>query len=124
VSPSGGADGPVLDLRTYQLAPGGGEDFDRLFRERALPMLERFGIEVLRYGPSLEDADLYFLMRTFPSVTDRNHQLDAFYGSDEWRLNHRDAVLALIETYHTLLISLTNGQIGRSRAQLHSGRQP
>jgi hypothetical protein len=124
VSRSGGADTPVLDLRTYQLVPGGGEDFDRLFRERALPMLERFGIEVLRYGHSLEDADLYFLMRTFPSVTHRNEQLDAFYGSEEWRQTHRDAVLALIQTYHTLLISLTNGQIGRSGAPLHPGRQP
>ena len=107
MSRSSGADTPVLDLRTYKLVPGGGEDFDRIFRERALPMLERFGIEVLRYGPSLEDADLYFLMRTFPSVTHRNEQLDAFYGSDEWRQNHRDAVLALIETYHTLLIGLS-----------------
>jgi hypothetical protein len=124
VSRSSGADTPVLDLRTYKLVPGGGEDFDRIFRERALPMLERFGIEVLRYGPSLEDADLYFLMRVFPSVTNRNEQLDGFYGSDEWRQNHRDAVLALIETYHTLLISLTNGQIGRSGARVHPGRQP
>jgi len=123
VSPSGATGTPVLDLRTYQLVPGGGEDFDRLFRERALPMLERFGIEVLRYGPSLEDADLYFLMRTFSSVTHRNEQLDAFYGSDEWRQNHRDAALALLETYHTLLISL-NGQIGRSGARLHPDRQP
>jgi hypothetical protein len=124
VSSFDGPDTPVLDLRTYKLVPGGGEDFDRIFRERALPMLERFGIEVLRFGPSLEDADLYFLMRVFSSVTHRNEQLDAFYGSDEWRQNHRDAVLALIETYHTLLISLANGQIGRSGARVHPGRQP
>jgi len=70
-------------------------------------MLERFGIEVVGYGPSLEDADLYFLMRAFPSAARRNEQLAAFYGSDEWRENHRDAVLALIETYQTLLIRLT-----------------
>ena len=106
MSRSGRADTPVLDLRTYQLVPGGGEDFDSIFCERALPMLERFEIEVLRYGPSLEDADLYFLMRIFPSVTHRNEQLDAFYGSDEWRQNHRDDVLALIETHHTLIIRL------------------
>lgn len=37
---------PVLDLRTYKLVPGGGEEFDRIFRERALPMLHRFGIDV------------------------------------------------------------------------------
>lgn len=29
------------------------------------------------------------------------------YGSDEWRHNHRDAVPALIETYHTVVIQLT-----------------
>jgi hypothetical protein len=100
---------PVLDLRTYKLVPGGGEEFDRIVRERALPMLHRFGIDVIGYGPSTDDGDLdlYYLMRAFPSAAQREQQLDAFYGSDEWRHNHRDAVLALIETYHTVVIQLT-----------------
>jgi hypothetical protein len=97
---------PVLDLRTYQLVPGGGAEFDRIFREHSLPMLERHGIEVVGYGPSLDDADLYFLMRAFPSAASRNEQLGAFYGSDEWRENYRDAVLALIEDYHELFVPL------------------
>ncbi len=105
----------VLDLRTYKLAPGKAEEFDRIFRERALPMLERFGIEVVGYGPSLDDADLYYLMRTFASAAQREEQLESFYGSDEWRQNHRDAVLALIETYHTLLIDLPPAMRGGSR---------
>jgi NIPSNAP len=100
------ADTPVLDLRTYQLVPGGGGEFDRIFRERALPMLERHGIEIVGYGPSLDDADLYFLVRAFPSAARRDEQLAAFYGSDEWLQNHRDAVLALIEGYHTLLVPI------------------
>lgn len=99
-------DEPVLDLRTYELVPGGGSEFDRIFREHSLPMLERHGIEVVGYGPSLDDADRYFLMRAFPSAELRDEQLAAFYGSDEWRENHRDAVLALIETYHELLVPL------------------
>jgi hypothetical protein len=94
----------VLDLRTYKLVAGGAEQFDRIFRQRVLPMLERFGIEVVGYGPSLDGGDLYYLMRAFGSATLREEQLDAFYGSEEWRQEHRDAVLALIETYHTLLI--------------------
>jgi hypothetical protein len=102
-----GPDARVLDLRTYKLVPGGGEEFDRIFRERALPMLQRFGIEVVGYGPSLDDGDLYYLMRAFSSTAQREEQLDSFYGSDEWRQNHRDAVLALIDAYHTLLIEPT-----------------
>jgi hypothetical protein len=98
---------PVLDVRTYKLVPNGGKEFDRIFRERALPMLHRFRIEVVGYGPSLDDGDLYCLMRAFPSATRRNEQLDAFYGSDEWRQKHRAEVLALVETYHTVLLALT-----------------
>jgi hypothetical protein len=105
----------VLDLRTYRLVPGGAEQFDRIFRERVLPMLERFGIEVVGYGPSLDDGDLYYLMRAFGSATLREEQLDAFYGSEVWGQNYRDAVLALIETYHTLLIDFPPAMRGLSR---------
>jgi hypothetical protein len=104
---------PVLDLRTYQLVPGGGEEFDRIFRERALPMLHRFGIDVVGYGASNDDHDVYYLIRAFPSAARREEQLDAFYGSDEWRENHRDAVLALIDSYHTVALELTP-TIGRA----------
>jgi hypothetical protein len=48
----------VLDLRTYKLIPHGAEEFDRSFRERALPMLQRYGIQVVGYGASFEDRDL------------------------------------------------------------------
>jgi hypothetical protein len=107
VSRSANAGSRVLDLRTYKLVPGGGESFDRIFRERALPMLERFRIDVVGYGPSLDDCDLYFLLRAFPSAARRKEQLDSIYGSDDWQQNHRDAVLALIETYHTVVIEQT-----------------
>jgi hypothetical protein len=96
----------VLDLRTYKLVPGGGTEFDRVFRERALPMLRRHRIDVVGHGPSLEDGDVYYLMRAFPSAAVRDEQLRAFYGSAEWRDNHREAVLALIQGYHTVLIDL------------------
>lgn len=105
----------VLDLRTYKLVADGAEEFDRIFRERVLPMLERFGIEVVGYGPSLDDGDLYYLMRAFCSAAQREEELDAFYGSEEWRQKYRNAVLALIETYHTLLIDVPPAMRGGSR---------
>jgi hypothetical protein len=104
----------VLDLRTYKLVSGGGAEFDRIFRERTLPMLRRHGIDVVGHGPSLEDGDVYYLMRTFPSAAVRDDQLGAFYGSAEWRDNHRESVLALIQSYHTVLIELARPTGGGS----------
>jgi hypothetical protein len=104
VNPSDKGGSRVLDIRTYKLVPGGGEEFDRIVRERALPMLRRFGIDVVGYGPSLDDGDLYCLIRSFGSNADRDEQLEAFYGSDEWQQNHRDDAMALIESYHVIAL--------------------
>jgi hypothetical protein len=97
----------VLDVRTYKLVPGARVAFDRIFREGALPMLERDGIDVVAYGPSLDDDDSYCLIRAFASDAARREQLDAFYGSDEWLQNYDAAVMALIESYHVVLIEQT-----------------
>jgi NIPSNAP len=98
---------PILDVRTYKLVPGGRDAFDRLFRAGALPMLGRYGIEVVGYGPTLEDDDLYCLLRVFSTAAQREERLDAFYGSEEWRQSYREAVMALVETYHVVVIELT-----------------
>ncbi|MGH2451443.1 MAG: NIPSNAP family protein [Candidatus Limnocylindria bacterium] len=108
----------VLDIRTYKLVPGGRDEFDRIFRESALPMLHRFGIQVVAYGPSLDD-DHYCLVRAFPSAARREEQLDSLYGSDEWRQNYRDAVIALIDAYHVVVIRLTPG-IRQGLAELNA----
>ena len=96
--------GAVVDLRTYKLKPGGAETFDRILRNDALPMLAASGIDVVAYGPSLEDPTLYHLVRSFASANERNERLDAFYGSDAWRRGYREQVLALVEDYHVLLL--------------------
>lgn len=97
---------PVVDLRTYRLVPGGRDEFDRIFREGALPMLEARAVEVVGYGPSLADEHHYFLARAFPSEPERERQLGSFYESDEWRRAYAERVDALIETYHHLVVPL------------------
>jgi hypothetical protein len=98
--------GPLLDLRTYKLVPGGRQPFDRILREGALPMLNRHEIDVVGHGPSLTDDGHYYLARAFPSAASRERRLGAFYGSDEWRHGYEDNVMELIETYHTVVIPL------------------
>lgn len=94
----------VLDLRTYRTVPGGRDELDRIFREAALPRLEARGIEVVGHGPSLVDDRHYFLARGFPAERERERQLAAFYGSDEWRHGYSEAVDALIESFHHLVL--------------------
>ena len=88
----------IVEVRTYKLLPGSGAEFHRLVVEDSLPMLERWGVDVVAYGASLDDADLYYLIRAYPSVEELQCSQDAFYGSDEWREGPREAIVSLIES--------------------------
>jgi ketosteroid isomerase-like protein len=96
----------VVEIRSYNLEPGTRDRFHGLFVREALPMLQRWKIDVVAYGPSLHDNDSYYLMRGFPSIEDRQRSEDAFYASDEWRQGPRDAILACIKSYTTVVVRL------------------
>lgn len=95
----------ILEVRTYKLIAGQRTAFDREMR-RALPMLGRHGIRVVRFGPSLADDDHYILMRAYDSLEQRIEQVGGFYGSEEWAREHAPAVDPLLETYHTVLLEV------------------
>jgi hypothetical protein len=95
-----------LEIRSYSLKPGTREEFARLFLEEAMPLLQRWNIDVVAYGPSMHDEDSYYLMRRYDSLPQREESEDAFYSSDEWRLGPRGAILALIENYAEIVLEL------------------
>jgi len=94
----------VLDIRTYRNGAGARDEFVRLMAEGTVPMLRRYGIDVVSFGPSIHDDDHSFLIRFFGSLQEREEQLASFYGSDEWLTTYDDQIMALIETYHTVVI--------------------
>jgi hypothetical protein len=61
---------------------------------------------VVDYGPSLHDENSYYLMRGYDSLAQREESENAFYGSDEWKLGPREAILALIENYTEIVLEL------------------
>lgn len=67
-------------------------------------MLERWGVDVVAFGPSLDDDDAYVLIRRYPSIEELQRSQDAFYGSDEWRQGPREAILALIESHVSVVL--------------------
>ena len=95
-----------VEIRSYNLKPGRRDEFHRLFLEQAFPMLQRWGVDVVAYGPSLHDQDSYYLMRRYDSLAHREESENAFYGSDEWRQGPREAIIALIEKYTEIVLVL------------------
>ncbi len=94
----------MLDVRNYKCVPDGREELVRIMADGAVPMLRRYGIEVLGFGRSLRDDEHAFLIRRFPSAAVREEQLARFYGSDEWVNTYEDQVMALIDAYHVVVI--------------------
>ena len=101
----------VVEVRSYNLKPGTRERFHQRFLSEALPMLKRFQVDVVAYGPSLHDSDSYYLMRSFASVEERERSEDAFYGSEEWRQGPREAILADIASYTTVVVGLDDAAL-------------
>lgn len=95
-----------LEIRSYALTPGTRAEFHRLFMEEAMPLLKRWAVDVVAYGPSLHDENSYYLMRCYDSLAGREESENAFYGSAEWRQGPREAIIALIENYTEVVLEL------------------
>jgi len=95
-----------LEIRSYNLKPDSRGEFHRLFMEEAMPLLKRWNVDVVSYGPSLHDENSYYLMRRYDSLDQREESENAFYGSDEWRQGPREAIIALIENYTEIVLEL------------------
>jgi hypothetical protein len=100
-----------VEIRSYLLKPGTSGAFDRLVTGSSVPMLCRRGIDVVAFGPSLQDKEAYFLIRAHASLEDLERSEAAFYGSDEWR-HGRGAILACIEHYISVVIEMDDASVG------------
>jgi len=96
----------LIEVRTLTLKPGTRSEFHRLFTQESLPILKRWHLDVVAYGPSLHDENTYYVIRSFESLAQREQSEDDFYGSDDWKKGPREAMLALIETYTDIVLEL------------------
>lgn len=94
----------VLEIRLYKLRPGTRAAFHKRFASEILQMLARSGIAVVAAGPSLHDADSFFLMRAFADAEERESSLASFYAGPEWLTKHEEAVMGMIDTYNTVVV--------------------
>jgi hypothetical protein len=88
-----------IEIRSLNLKPGTREEFQRLYIEEALPLLKRWNFDVVAHGPSLHAENIYYVIRRYDSLAQREQSEDTYYASDDWRQGPREAILALIENY-------------------------
>jgi hypothetical protein len=88
-----------IEIRTLNIKSGKRDDFHRLYVEKALPLLKQWNFDVVAHGPSMHDENTYYVIRRYDSLAQREQVEDAYYGSDDWRLGPREAMLSLIESY-------------------------
>jgi hypothetical protein len=95
-----------VEIRSYNLKPGTRPEFHRLVVEQSMPMLRRWKVDVVAFGPSLHDDDSYYLIRAYASLEDRERSQGAFYGSEEWRRGPRQAIVDCIESDASVVIEI------------------
>jgi hypothetical protein len=61
----------LVEIRSYRLKPGSGPGFHDLVVNQSLPLLQKCGMEVVAFGPSVHDPDAYFLVRAYDSLDHR-----------------------------------------------------
>ena len=95
-----------VEIRSYNLKPGTRAEFHRVASAESIPMLKRWGVDVVAFGSSPHDGDTYYLIRAYQSLADRQASQDAFYGSAEWRDGPRAAMVAPIVSYTSIVIEM------------------
>jgi hypothetical protein len=101
----------AVEIRSYELQPGTRDAFHALVTGQSVPMLRRWKVDVMAYGPSYHDSDSYFLIRACRDLAECDANQDAFYGSDEWRNGPRRAILAPIRHYTSIILMLDEATI-------------
>lgn len=105
----------MVEIRSYNLKPGSRDEFHRMVVEESLPMLKRWGVDVVAFGPSSHDDSSYYLMRAYDSLEHRQSSQDAFYGSPEWRQGPRERIVSLIDSHTSIVIELDSSAVDSLR---------
>ncbi len=104
----------IVELRRYTLYPGMRDTLIDVFERHFIAGQEAQGIELLGHFRDIDDPDIFFWMRAFPSDEHRAASLAAFYGGPVWR-EHRDAANAtMVDSSNVLqLRPVRSGAISR-----------
>jgi hypothetical protein len=105
----------LVEIRSYNLKAGSRNEFHGLVLTISYPMMKRWGVDVIAFGPSLHDDDSYYLIRAYESLDDRRGSQDAFYSSPDWRQGPRESIISLIESDTSIVIEMDESVVDSIR---------
>jgi NIPSNAP. len=105
----------LIEIRSYKLKPGTGDEFHRLVSEESVPLHADWGIDAVAFGQSLHDPDAYYLIRAYDDLTHLESSQAALYGSSAWRNGPREAIISLILSDANAVMWLDQGAIDQLR---------
>jgi len=95
----------VFEILTLDIKPGRRDEFHNVYVTQSVPLLKKWNFNLVAYGPSLHDANSYYVIRRFKNLEDRKKSEDAFYSSDDWKSGPRDAIMGLVEHFAYAVVS-------------------
>lgn len=95
----------VIEILQYTLKPGTGDAFHAVMKNQSIPLHNTCGLNVLRFGNSLDDNDKYYLIRTFQNESRMEAELAQFYADSRWREGPRSEIIGMISESHRVTMS-------------------
>jgi hypothetical protein len=89
----------VFEILTLEIKAGRRDEFHKVYLTQSVPLLKKWNFDLVAYGPSLHDANSYYVIRRFKSLEDREKSEDAFYSSNDWKSGPRDAIMGLVDHF-------------------------
>jgi hypothetical protein len=72
-------------------------------------------MDVVAFGPSHHDDDTFYVIRAFENARQREEMEEAYYASADWRDGPREAMMALIESYHDVVLEVDEAIVAALR---------
>ena len=94
----------IVEMRTYRLKPGTRDRFLDIFRTRSVPEHLKLGMRIAGPFLSIEDPDVFFFMRGFPSVAAREPMKARFYDGDLWKRELEGVLMPMIDSYEVVVV--------------------
>jgi hypothetical protein len=106
----------ILEVRFFDVRPGMRDEFDQVSRKGTIPLMRRLGIDVVAFGPMLNDDAGWCLIRSFASEEDRVTRSGAMYETAEWKERFDAVVPPMIASYRTAVLPATESSVAAVRA--------
>src|SRR5437879_7993714 len=95
----------VIEFLILDIKPGRRDEFHTRYVTKSVPLLKKWNFDLVAYGPSLHDANSYYVIRRFRNLEDGEKSEGAFYDSDDWKSGPRNAIMGLVDHFAYAVVS-------------------